>query len=81
MAKSSTTSAYCHGGKSSSPIFPLWLASPVSYLHFGFEFDAGTYILVHRKYANQQAQHVEAQHAERPPLPPLQSGPGPFIVG
>jgi hypothetical protein len=31
MAKSSTTSTCCHGGKSSPPIFPFWLTPPVPY--------------------------------------------------
>jgi hypothetical protein len=26
-------------------------------------------------------QRIEARHTERPPLPPLQSGPRPFTVG
>jgi hypothetical protein len=34
MAKSSTTLACCHGGKSSSPIFPLRLAPPMPYFAF-----------------------------------------------
>jgi hypothetical protein len=50
-------------------------------LHSGFELDAGMYIFVHRQYADQQAQRVEAQQAERPPLPLFQSGPRPFTVG
>ncbi len=74
-------SACCHGGKSSPPIFPFWLAPPVPYLHFDFEFDVKMYILVCRQYMDQQAQHVEAQHAKCPPLPPLQSGLGLFTVG
>jgi hypothetical protein len=34
MAKSSTMSTYCHGEKSSLPIFPFWLAPPVPYSTF-----------------------------------------------
>jgi hypothetical protein len=54
---------------------------PCHTLHFGFKFDAKMFILVCRQYADQQVQRIEARHTERPPLPPLQSGPRPFTVG
>jgi hypothetical protein len=44
---------------------------PCHILHSGFEFDAEMFILVRCQYADQQAQCVEAQHFERPPLPSL----------
>ncbi len=42
---------------------------PCHTLHSSFEFDAGMYIFIRWQYADQQVQRVEAQHAERPPLP------------